>query len=85
MTFAVGDLGGGVKAQGSGDTDMAGQAQASQTSQGLSAPGREPNSRSGAVTTVTLAIQVAAQIGRISRDSRHRRLSQSVTACPVRE
>jgi len=26
-------------------------------------PGREPNSRSGAVTTVTLAIQVAAQIG----------------------
>jgi len=25
-------------------------------------PGREPNSRSGAVTTVTLAIQVAAQI-----------------------
>src|SRR5579864_7880646 len=26
-------------------------------------PGREPNSRSGAVTTVTLAIQVADQIG----------------------
>jgi len=26
-------------------------------------PGREPNSRSGTVTTVTLAIQVAAQIG----------------------
>jgi hypothetical protein len=26
-------------------------------------PGREPNSRSGAVTTSTLAIQVAAQIG----------------------
>jgi hypothetical protein len=26
-------------------------------------PGREPNGRSGAVTTVTLAIQVAAQIG----------------------
>jgi hypothetical protein len=26
-------------------------------------PGREPNSRSGAVTTVTRAIQVAAQIG----------------------
>jgi hypothetical protein len=26
-------------------------------------PGREPNSSSGAVTTVTLAIQVAAQIG----------------------
>jgi hypothetical protein len=26
-------------------------------------PGREPNSRSGAVTTVTLAIQVAAEIG----------------------
>jgi hypothetical protein len=28
-------------------------------------PRREPNSRSGAVTTLTLAIQVAAQIGRI--------------------
>jgi hypothetical protein len=26
-------------------------------------PGREPNGRSGAVTTVALAIQVAAQIG----------------------
>jgi hypothetical protein len=63
MTFAVGDLGGGVKAQGSGDAGMAGRAQAGQTSQGLSAPGREANSRSGAVTTVTPAIQVAAQIG----------------------
>jgi len=30
---------------------------------GLFAPGREPDSRSGAVTTVTPAIQVAAQIG----------------------
>jgi len=60
MTFAVGDLGGGVKPQGSGDAGMAGQAQAGQTSQGLLAPGREPNSRSGAVTAVTLAIQVAA-------------------------
>jgi hypothetical protein len=59
----VGDLGGGVKAQGSGDAGTAGQGQAGQTSQGLFAPGREPNSRSGAVTTVTLAIQVAAQIG----------------------
>jgi hypothetical protein len=59
----VGDLGGGVKAQGGGDAGMAGQAQAGQTSQGLFAPGRERNSRSGAVTTVTLAIQVAAQIG----------------------
>jgi hypothetical protein len=58
----VGDLGGGVKAQGSGDAGMAGQAQAGQTSQGWFSPGREPNSRSGAVTTVTLAIQVAAQI-----------------------
>jgi hypothetical protein len=57
----VGDLGGGVKAQGS-DAGMAGQGQAGQTSQGLFAPGREPNSRSGAVTTVTLAIQVAVQI-----------------------
>jgi hypothetical protein len=62
MTLAAGDLGGGGKAQGSGDAGMAGQAQAGQTSQGLSAPGREPNSRSGALTTVTLAIQVAAQI-----------------------
>jgi hypothetical protein len=53
----------GVKAQGSGDTGMAGQAQAGQTSQGLFAPDREPNSRSGAVRTVTLAIQAAAQIG----------------------
>jgi hypothetical protein len=56
MTFAVGDLGGGVKAPGSGDAGMAGQAQAGQTSQGLFSPGREPNSRSGAVTTVALAI-----------------------------
>jgi hypothetical protein len=30
-------------------------------------PGREPDSRSGAVTTVTLAIQVAAQIGGAAR------------------
>jgi hypothetical protein len=30
-------------------------------------PGREPNSVSGAVTTVTLAIQVAAQIGGSAR------------------
>ena len=37
------------------------------TGQGLFAPGREPNSRSGAVTTVTLAIQVAAQIGYSTR------------------
>jgi hypothetical protein len=49
------------KAQGSGDAGTAGQAQ---TGQGLFAPGREPNSRSGAVTTVTLAIQVAAQADR---------------------
>jgi hypothetical protein len=60
----VGDLGGGVKAQGSGDAGMAGQAQAGQTSQGLFAPGHEPNSRSGAATTITLAIQVAAQAHR---------------------
>jgi hypothetical protein len=56
----VGDLGGSVKAPGSGDAGMAGQGQ---TGQGLFSPGREPNSRSGAVTTSTLAIQVAAQIG----------------------
>ncbi len=30
-------------------------------------PGREPNSRSGAVTTVTLAIQVTAQLGGYAR------------------
>jgi len=59
----VGDLGGGVKAQGSGDAGLARQGQAGQTSQGLFSPGREPNSYSGAVTTVTQAIQVAAQIG----------------------
>jgi hypothetical protein len=63
MTCAAGDLGGGVKAPGSGDAGLAGQAQAGQTSQGLFAPAREPGSRPGAVTTVTLAIQVAAQIG----------------------
>ena len=57
----MGDLGGGVKAQGSGDAGTAGQGQAGQTSHGLFSPGREPNSRSGAVTTVTLAVQVAAQ------------------------
>ena len=56
-----------MKAQGSGDAGMAGQGQAGQTSQGLFAPGREPNSRSGAVTTVTLVIQVAAQIGGSTR------------------
>jgi hypothetical protein len=67
MTFAAGDLGGGVKAQGSGDAGLVGQAQAGQTSQGLFTPGREPNSRSGAVTAVTLAIQVAAQIGGSAR------------------
>lgn len=35
-------------------------------------PGREPNSRPGAVTTVTLAFQVAAQIGyvRVSKAAR---------------
>jgi hypothetical protein len=55
--FAVGDLGGSVKAPGSGDAGTAGQAQAGQTSQGLFSPGREPNGRSGVVTTVTLAIQ----------------------------
>jgi hypothetical protein len=63
----VGGLGGGVKAQGSGDAGTAGQGQAGQTSQGLFPPGREPNSRSGAVTTVALAIQVTAQIGGSAR------------------
>jgi hypothetical protein len=32
MTFAAGDLGGGVKSPGSGDAGMADQAQAGQTS-----------------------------------------------------
>jgi hypothetical protein len=67
--FAVGDLGGGVKALGSGDAGMAGQGQAGQTSQGLFGPGREQNSRSGAVMTSTLAIQVAAQIGGLTRST----------------
>jgi hypothetical protein len=71
----VGDLGGSVKAPGSGDAGMAGQAQAGQTSQGLFSPGREPNSRSGAVTTSTLAIQVAAQIRRL-------RISAALAAQP---
>ena len=69
MIVRSGDLGGGVKAPGSGDAGTAGQAQAGQPSQGLFAPGHEPNSRSGAVTTLTLAIQVAAQIGGYSRYS----------------
>ena len=57
------------EAQGSGDAGMAGQGQ---TSQGLFPPGREPNSRSGAVTTVTPAFQVAAQVGyvRVSKAAR---------------
>jgi hypothetical protein len=63
MTFAVGDLGGGVKPQGSAMPAWSAKRKLGQPSQGLLAPGRESNSRSGAVTTVTLAIQVAAQIG----------------------
>jgi len=39
MIVCRGDLGGGMKAQGSGDAGMAGQAQADQTSQGLFAVG----------------------------------------------
>src|SRR5947207_4663614 len=62
---------------------MAGQVQAGQTSQGLSAPGREPNSRSGAVTTVTLAIQIAAQIEDLFVSSR--RLAWIVEWCQARE
>src|SRR2546423_6536862 len=42
-------------------------------------PGREPNSRSGAVTTVTLAIRVAAQIGGYSRARAGQRQSRNVT------
>jgi hypothetical protein len=75
----VGDLGGGVKAQGSGDAGLAGQGQAGQTSQGLFPPGREPNSRSGAVTTLTLAIQVAAQIGYVRGSSRQRIVTERVS------
>jgi hypothetical protein len=67
MIVRSGDLGGGVKPPGSGDAGMAGQAQAGQTSKACLPPGREPNSRSGAVTTITLAIQVAAQIGGSAR------------------
>jgi hypothetical protein len=62
MTFAVGDLGGGVKAQGSGDAGVAGQAQAGQATQGLFAPAANRTVVGGAVTTVTLAIKVATQI-----------------------
>jgi len=36
--FAVGGLGGGVKAQGSGDTGMVGQGQAGQTNRALVLP-----------------------------------------------
>jgi len=42
-------------------------------------PGREPNSRSGAVTTVTLAIQVAAQIGGYFVSGGRRPLLRDVT------
>ena len=83
MTFAAGDLGGGVKAQGSGDAGLAGQGQAGQTSRGLFAPGREPNSRSGAVTAVALAIQVAAQIGGAARGvPKQRRLRKVIQTIP---
>ena len=59
----MGDLGGGVNAPGSGDAGMAGQHKLVKLAKACFPPGREPNSRSGAVTTVTLAIQIAAQIG----------------------
>jgi hypothetical protein len=65
MIVAGGDLGGGVKAQGSGDAGMAAKRKLVKLAR-LVAPGREPNSRSGAVMTVTLAIQVAAQIRRLA-------------------
>lgn len=48
---------------GHSDVGMAGQGQAGEASQGLFSPGREPNSRWGAITTVAPAIQVAAQSG----------------------
>jgi hypothetical protein len=66
----VGDLGGGVKPPGSGDAGMAGQGRAGQTSQGLLSPRPRAERPFGAVTTVTLAIQVAAQI-----DASFRRLA----------
>ncbi len=62
------------EAQGSGDAGTAGQGQAGQTSQGLFAPGREPNSRSGAVTTVTLAIQVPPRSAATCANARRLRL-----------
>ena len=51
---------------------MAGQGQAGQLAKACLPPGRESNSRSGAVTTVTLAFHVAAQIGyvRVSKAAR---------------
>jgi hypothetical protein len=58
----VGDLGGGVKRRAAAMLAWPAKGKLVKL-EGLFAPGREPNSRSGAVTTVTLAIQVAAQIG----------------------
>jgi Pyridoxine 5'-phosphate oxidase C-terminal dimerisation region len=63
-----------VKAQGSGDAGMADQGQAGQTSQGLFAPGREPNSRSGAVTTVTLVLPSRVEFWQESPDGLHDRI-----------
>jgi hypothetical protein len=60
--LAAGDLGGGVKPQAAAMPAWPAKRNLVKTSHGLSAPGREPNCRSGAVTTVTLAIQVAGQI-----------------------
>jgi hypothetical protein len=83
MTFAVGDLSGGVKGQDSGDAGMAGQGQAGQTSRGLSVPGRQAGQPFGAVTTVTLAIQVAAQAATCAR-GQGQRPSLNVIRCQGR-
>jgi hypothetical protein len=69
----VGDLGGGVKAQGSGDAGTAAKHKLVKLAKAC-LPRREPNSRSGAATTVTLAIQVAAQIRRLGRAKNRRAL-----------
>ena len=62
MTFAVGDRGGGVNPSGSGDADMAGKRKLVKLAKAC-LPRPRAGQPFGPATTVTLAIQVAAQIG----------------------
>jgi hypothetical protein len=64
----VGDLGGGVKRRAAAMLAWPAKGKLVKLAKACF-PGREPNSRSGAVTTVALAIQVAAQIGGAVRPS----------------